>query len=434
MKIFFLTPFQFFHSDRSIPLDITLASFLIILLPIVLITGPALPDIFLSLVAFYFLVKSIIYKLWHYYKNPLVIGFLVFSLYGIIRSLFYEMPWLSLSNEGSLFYFRYIFFALGVWYLLDHNPHLPKFLTIVSTICIIVVFLDGFYQYFFEINIFGNPKFDEFRLTSFFGDEPIVGRYISYLSIFTFALIYQNFQKTKKTILLSIVLLGISDIIVFLSGERAPLFYLILFSLLIVIFIPKYKIYRAMGFLASLIIIFGIIEINPSAKQRMIDFTIDQVSQTQLPFLPYSAHHEEHYISSLKMFQDKPLFGVGTNTFELECDKREYKYKNQSCSSHPHHYYFQVLAELGLFGFLALGAFFFYLCFIGLRQFYFMIKNDQSKLIPFENFLYPMILFVYWFPLIPNMSFYNNWLNVFVMLPLGFFMRYLYQTQKRQNT
>jgi len=434
MKNFFLTPFQFFQSDQPIPLDITLFSFLITLLPIVLISGPALPDIFLSIVAFYFLVKSIIYKLWHYYKNPIVLGFLVFSFYGIIRSLFYEMPWLSLSNEGSLFYFRYIFFALAVWHLLDHNPHLPKFLMIVSIICIVVVCFDGFYQYFIGTNIFGNPKFDYFRLTGFFGDEPIIGRYLAYLSIFTFALIYQNSQKTKMMMTLSIVFLVMIEIIVFLSGERAPLFYLSLFSILIVIFIPKYKIYRIIGLLASIIIISGILQINPSAKQRMIDYTIDQVSQTRLPFLPYSAHHEEHYISAFKMFHDKPFFGIGTNTFKFECNKTKYKYKKLSCSTHPHHYYIQVLAELGLFGFLALGAFFLYLCFIGLRQFYYMIKNDQQHNIPFENFLFSIILFVYWWPIIPNMSFYNNWLNVFMFLPLGFFMRYLHQTQKYVNT
>ena len=434
MKNFFLTPFQFFQSDQAIPLDITLFSFLITLLPIVLISGPALPDIFLSIVAFYFLVKSIIYKLWHYYKNPIVLGFLVFSFYGIIRSLFYEMPWLSLSNEGSLFYFRYIFFALAVWHLLDHNPHLPKFLMIVSIICIVVVCFDGFYQYFIGTNIFGNPKFDYFRLTGFFGDEPIIGRYLAYLSIFTFALIYQNSKKTKMMMTLSIVFLVMIEIIVFLSGERAPLFYLSLFSILILIFIPKYKIYRAIGLLASIIIIFGILQINPSAKQRMIDYTIDQVSQTRLPFLPYSAHHEEHYVSALKMFQNKSLFGIGTNNFRFECSKKEYIYKDRSCSSHPHHYYFQVLAELGLFGFLALVAFFFYLCVILLRQFYFVVKNDKKKLIPFGFFLYPVILFVYWWPLIPHMSFYNNWLNVFMMLPLGFFMRYLYSNNPHGNT
>ena len=55
-----------------------------------------------------------------------------------------------------------------------------------------------------------------------------------------------------------------------------------------------------------------------------------------------------------------------------------------------------------------------------------MLLSNKKKKIPFEYLLYPMILFVYWWPLVPHMSLYNNWNNVFMMLPLGYFMRYLY--------
>ncbi len=157
----------------------------------------------------------------------------------------------------------------------------------------------------------------------------------------------------------------------------------------------------------------------------MVDITIEQVSQTELPFLPYSPHHEEHYISALKMFVDKPLFGVGTNTFRFKCENPEYIYK-RSCSTHPHNFYIQILAELGFVGFIFISTFFLYLTFIGIKQFFFLIKSNKTKQIPFEFLLYPMILFIYWWPLIPNMSFYNNWNNVLIMLPLGFFMKYFY--------
>ena len=172
-------------------------------MPAVLITGPALPDIFLSLIAVYFLLKSVFQKQWHYYQNKLVFGFLFFSIYLILSSFFSDMPIKSLTNEGSMFYFRYIFFAMGVWYLLDSNPYLPKCLFFVSILCLILVNIDGLYQYFEEINLFGNEKHTHDRLTGFFNTEPILGRYISYLSLFTFALMYQSFQKTKKMMVLS---------------------------------------------------------------------------------------------------------------------------------------------------------------------------------------------------------------------------------------
>lgn len=428
MQNLVIKPFKLLVTDRSISFDIVFFSILLILIPFVLITGPALPDIFLSLIALYFLVKSVLQKKWHYYQNPIVIGFLFFSAYGIIRSLFSEMPLQSLTNEGSMFYFRYIFFAMGVWYLLDKNPYLSKCLLLISLICILVVSLDALYQYFMEINFFGNEKYNFARLTGMFGKEPIIGRYITFLSLFTFALIYQNIKKTKKTILLSVAFLVMCDVIVFLTGERAPFFYVCLFSVLIIIFIPHYRFYRIGGFLLSMTIILGILSINPNAKTRIYD-TIQEVSETKISYLPYNKGYEDHYISALKLFIDRPLFGVGTNMYRFQCDKTQYTL-NSNCNSHPHHFYIQALAELGITGFLFLAIFFLYLCLIGFKQLIFLIFSNKTKLMPFDFFLFPMILFVYWWPLIPHMSLYNNWNNVLIMLPLGFFLRNMYGYKK----
>lgn len=422
----FFLPFKIFYTDRSLTLDITFFSTLLILLPIVLVTGPALPDIFLSLIAIFFLIKSIFLKNWKYYKNPIVVGFLLFSIYGVLRSLLYEIPAESLTREGSIFYFRYIFFAMGVWYLLDNNRHLSKCLLIVSIFTLLIVSTDGMYQYFTGFNFFGNEKWSDNRLTGFFGDEPIIGRYISYLSIFTFVLIYQNFEIKKKTILFSIAFMVITEVLVFLTGERSPLFSLTLFSILVVIFMPHLRFYRIIGFLFSILIIFTITQINPVAKKRMVDETFNQVSQTQLPFLPYSDHHEEHYISALKMFSDNPLFGIGTNTFSFECEKSNYKISDRSCTTHPHQFYIQVLAELGIFGFLFMFSFFVYLSWSLIKQFYFSLTNQSNKLIPFNLFLFHILIFVYWWPIIPHMSLYNNWNNVLIMLPLGYFLKAIY--------
>ena len=289
-----IEPFKLLLTDRVISFDIIFFSLLLIAIPIVLITGPALPDIFLSLIAFYFLLKSVLNKNWKYYKNLLVIGFLFFSLYGILRSLLSDLQLESLTNEGSIFYFRYIFFAMGVWYLLDNNPYLSKCLLITSVTCLIIVCVDGLYQYFVGLNLFGNEKHSPNRLTGFFGKEPILGRYIAYLSIFTFTLIYHNFKKTKRLMIVSVLFLVLCEVIVFLTGERVPFFYMSFFTFLILIFIPKYRIYRIIGILTSIVIIAGIISINPTAKTRMIDKTINQISQTNLPFLPYAESYEKH--------------------------------------------------------------------------------------------------------------------------------------------
>lgn len=412
------------------PKDIKFFSTLIFLLPIALITGPAIPDIFLSLVALYFLIKSIFQKLWNYYRSPIVYGFLLFSFYGIVRSLFSDLSMESITNEGSVFYFRYIFFALGVWYLLDHNPYLSKCLLYVIIVCFLLVTLDSFYQYFVGVNIFGNQKFSTDRLTGMFGDEPIVGRYLAHISILGFTVIYQCYKSSKEIMIYSIVFLVIAEIVIFLSGERAPLLYINLFSIFILIYAPQFRSYLIIGFFVSIFIIFSIMLINPTAKQRIVNLSIAEISETTLPFLPYSELHERHYVTALKMFQERPIFGVGTNTFRFQCEKEQFQYKPGSCTSHPHHYYIQILAELGLIGFLFIMSFVGYFLYVGLKQLYFLIKYQKEKLISFEQFLFFIIIFVNWWPLIPHMSLYNNWNNVLIMLPLGYLLRYLSNNTK----
>lgn len=410
-----------FHlfNDPTVPFGVIFFSLLIILLPIALVTGPAIPDIFISIIALYFLILSLSRNLWHYYHHPIIYGFIIFCLYGVLRSLFSEMPMQSLTNEGSVFYFRYLLFALGVVYLIIHNPYLTKYLTIVLISTILIVAFDAYYQYFTGFNLTGNPSLSgQKRLTGFFGDEPIVGRYMAYLAPLVFALVYQSFQFNKKIILLSILFLIICEVIVFLSGERAPFFYISTFSILLVIFIPKYRIQRLIGLVITFLAIFIILEIKPEAKQRMVDTTFNQVSSTIIPYMPYSPHHEEHYIGALKMAKDKPIFGIGTNLFRYVCDRPEYVYK-RSCTSHPHNYYIQILAEKGVVGLLFLLIFYGYFCYLALKQFYFLILKKTQKLIPFDQFLWIIVILVFWWPLIPTMSFYNNWNNIFLFITLA---------------
>lgn len=415
-------PFIDLFQDALIQKSVVFFSLLIILLPVALITGPAVPDIIITSVAIFFLFQSFQKKLWGYFRHPLVIGILIFCFYGIARSLFSEFPIKSLDNEGSAFYFRYLLFALGFAYLLKKNPHLAKCFLISLILCAMIVSIDAYYQSFTGFNFFGNSSSnDQKRLTGLFGDEAIIGRYICYIVPLTFTLINNIYKTNRILILLSISFLVFSEIIVFLSGERAPFFYISTFSLLIVIFIPKYRLIRLIGLIVTFFSILFIMELKPEAKERMLDNTIDQISSTEIPYMPYSPHHEQHYIGALKISKDYPIFGIGTNLFRYFCNKPEYVYK-QSCSSHPHNYYIQILSEKGLVGLLFLLTFYGYFCYLMLRQFYFMILKKHQKIMPFNSFLYVMMLVVFWWPIIPTMSFYNNWNNVFYFIIFGLFL------------
>ena len=63
--------------------------YLAYLLPIALVTGPFLSDLFLSIIALFFIFISIKKKLWSYYKNKFVYIFFFFYFYILFLDIFF---------------------------------------------------------------------------------------------------------------------------------------------------------------------------------------------------------------------------------------------------------------------------------------------------------------------------------------------------------
>ena len=275
-------------------------------------------------------------------------------------------------------------------------------------------------------NFLGYEKMGTWRLTGLFKDEPILGRYISFFSIFGYFLLVSKFIDNSKVHLLSWIILLAGFVITYLSGERVPLFY-ISFFILVAFAISKInqKLILFLSMLFTVIIIIAINLINPSSNQRIIDQTINQISNTTSKFMPYSKHHEEHYIGALKMFSENPKFGIGTNLFRHKCNEPKFIYK-RSCNTHPHNYYIQLLAENGIIGLSFLLFFYFFTVFIFLSRIYNDFFIERRNIYFNKTILLCIILIIIWFPFVPHMSFYNNWYNVMLMLPIGFLLKELY--------
>lgn len=394
-------------------------SLLILILPFMLITGPAIPDMIISILGLSFLLISINKKLWKYYSNPIVIGSLIFCLYSTFISIISEYPILSLKTEGSVFYFRYIFFIMSFCYLIKKNPWLLKCFTFSMIFSMLIVLIDSIFQYIFDFNFFGYPILKEpIRITSFFKDEAIAGRFLFYTSSITICLIHYIFTLSKKTNLFINLIFILVILTVYLSGERAPFFQIFLFFLIFILITqPSFKIKFLLIFFSFISLIF-INFLSPSSTERMIKQTYNQVNSTEIfKFLPISPHHEEHFMGALKMSKNNLLFGVGTNLYRYYCDKKQYSYK-QSCSTHPHNIYLQLLAELGVVGLVFLVLFYLYIAYslvhISFNDF---IKekyvNKKNKITLF--LLLTVVIFI---PILPSMSFYNNWNNIFIYIAL----------------
>lgn len=406
-------------------LFINIPSYLIIFLPLFLITGPFLSDLSTSVVSLSFIAYCVKYKYYEYFISKYFIVFLFFCLWIVFGSFINGAEFSSIKS--TLFYFRFGVFACAFAFLLDKNNKILEGLYYVILLCFVSLILDSFIEYFTGSNILGwsnkNPGIN--RISSFFGDEYVLGSYLSRLLPLVFALSIFFKKQNSKLFFITLVVMVLAEVIVFLSGERSSFFFINLSAIFIIIFIKDFKLLRLSVLIFSLILIIAISFFNNAAKTRIIDQTIKQFNIQALfenkirnnqnnKIYIFSKQHEHHYISALRMFKDNQIFGIGVKNFRLKCSEKEYLVSNLSCSTHPHNTYVQFLSETGIVGF----GFLIYLNILFLIFILKNKKNQNTKKANFEICLLACILITLW-PFIPSGSFFNNWLSIIYYLPIG---------------
>ena len=403
-------------------------SYLLIFLPISMATGPFLPDLFLSLIGCYFIFVTFKYGLFIYYKNLFVYIFCLFYFYLLIRGLLSNYPYESLIQyNGPIFYFRYLFFILGLQYLLKENQYLLKYFTYSLLTVIIFVSTDGYFQWITGYNFFGFQS-PSIRVTGVFNSEEILGHFLAHITPLLIVLLTFLHGIKKKQIFFYLLILMFVEIMIFISNDRAAFLKIFQFTLLLVILSTHFKLFRLLSFAISTVIIIFLINIAPNSAERF-QHTVSDVSSTTIPYMPWAPSHETHFAVAFDMFFKNPIFGQGPQLFKTLCQiTPEYV---AGCTSHPHNYYVQTLGEMGIIGFLFIFIFFIHI-FIRLFKHFISLwftKSNKNLLPDYYLFLVSFVFILFW-PLIPHQSFYNNWLNVMIFTTLGF---YHFFTEKRKN-
>lgn len=415
--------------------SINFASVLIYFLPIALLTGPFLPDLFISMIGLIFLVISIKEKKWIYYKNNFFYFFILFYFYLILSSLISDNPIFSL--ESSLFYFRFILFALGTWFIIDNNKSLIKFFTISIILTFILCIVDGSYQFYysgqFESNLFGYRNISPNRMTLVFNDKQLLGGYVARLLPLLFALYIYVFPTNKKNLILPAAILIACDIITYGTGERTAIALLFIATLLIVILISKFKLLRIFTFLIAILIILLVTIFNPEIRERNISRTLSQLglfsnetlSNDDNRLIIFSKQHESHYLTAWNIFKDNKIFGSGPKTFRIYCNNEKYYVDELGCSVHPHNTYMQIIAETGVIGLIFILSLGFYLCVKLFNHIHNSFFNKKKVFTDYQVCLVVCFILTLW-PLLPTQSFFNNWINIIYYLPVGFYLHSIY--------
>jgi len=393
------------------------------LVPIAIVTGPLLSDLIVTLISLLFLYNVVKEKNWFYFRNIYFYMFLIFYLIISIRSFFAVDPLFSMKS--AILYIRFGIFSLATWYLLDQDVNLKKKFTFFLIITTIFVVIDGYVQFFFGKNLLGYPEsgYGIGRMSGLFGDELILGNYLSKLFFLLSALIYSLKNSFFKKV--GYVLLPLTFMLILISGDRTPLFLTII-TIVFAIFMMEVSEFRkkiiysslSLFILASVFLFF-----SEENRIRIINDTKTSFFSDGKVYI-FSESHEKHYEVGLKMFKEHIFFGHGAKSFRKVCNYDKYNIdvggRNVSvCTTHPHNTYIQILVETGLFGFAFFILPMVFICNLFWKR---GILRRKNILTTYQIFLISSIFMTYW-PLAPSGNFFNNHVSCLAFLPVGFVLQ-----------
>ena len=419
-------------------------SYIFLLIPLFLITGPAIPDIAISAgilfgVCYFVYIKQ--------YKDLLKTNFfkitIIFWLSLIIISFFSYNK--VNSFQDSLIFLRFLLIPLFCYFLFFKNKEIFQRVLLIIFILVVFVALDTIYQFLnytsengFGEDLLGFKSNWYGRLTGPFGDELIPGSYLSKFGLLGFAWIIST-KKLENKIIFQAIYLSSILLVCYASGERMAFATFSLSLMILLIFLKGFRKSIFFSIIIGIFFIilsnylhpfyndFNIIESTQYHKGQKIeklfpcDDNTDEICSKIINIQPSfikviknfsTSAYGEIYMLSFKMFLDNPITGIGINNFKYLCNNND-SYKqmmvNYDCASHPHNIYIQWLAEGGLIVFI---LFIIYLIFI-VR---FIVINEGNK--KFKIISLVVILTMFW-PIMSTGSLIKNWYGITTFIILG---------------
>ncbi len=375
---------------------------LIALLPFSFIAGNMIININIILFVISILLTHNLepFKLKFYLIDKLFVSFFFLILItGFINDYNFYLEKLSWKGYFSTVVKSILFLKYLLWYFVlrfSIEKEIINFKTffISSSLAVLFVCFDLFYQYINGVDIFGFEKVASGRkFGGPFGDELIAGSFIQRFSIFTFFLFPIFFmEKTKKYLkYLFPIFFLIFFVGIIISGNRMPLI-LFLFSIILIVIFQK----QTRKYLISFIVLFSVIfyfifNYNNAVKTNFMSFYEEVSKMKNILVTKQVGKYAPNYYKEFASFYDTWLMnkyiGGGIKNFRYYCHVRPNISKNYEfkCNMHPHNYYLEILTETGLLGFLIVSTIFILTLYISFYKKYFSNShlNNNHIIIPF---------------------------------------------------
>ncbi len=419
-------------------------SFLFLLIPLFLITGPAIPDVIITMGSLFGVFYLIYLK---EFKKLVIENFFKITIFFWLSLIFISFFSYNKSNsfQDSLIFIRFLLVPIFCYFLFFKDKKIFERSLLIIFILVVFVCLDTLYQFLnytskdgFGKDLLGFKSNWYGRLTGPFGDELIPGSYVSKLGLLGFAFLI-SIKKFKNKLILQSIYLSFILLVCYVSGERMAFATFGLSLSILFVFLNEFRKTIFLSIIIGISLIFISIYFHPFYNDfKIVESTefhqgqkiekffrceddIEQICSKFINVQPSffeviknfrTSAYGEIYTLSYNMFLDNPITGIGINNFKYLCNYNELYKKmmvNYDCASHPHNIYIQWLAEGGI---ILLISFIIYLFFLV----NFIIKNTGEK--KYKIISLVVILSMFW-PIMSTGSLIKNWYGVTTFFILG---------------
>ena len=381
--------------------------------PLIYLIERSPADIWLTSLGLMFLYRSYKINDWKWSKQPWFIFALLLWITGLISAI--QGPMTGFSIGQGLVWIRFPLYAVAIQMWLGQKREIRVLMLTIMTISLLIISFILFAEVLLE------PKN---RLMWPYGDV-IPGSFIAKACLPVFCtLILFVFHKNIKVVICLLTILVLGLLALKYTGERSNLILVVCTLITSIIF---YKFSIKKFFVVSLFtIIIGYFVINNFSsltKRCMVENVancLDNKTQhvnifDQIPILNFDNTYWGAWRGGIQQGLEKPILGIGPSGTRHTCGylKNHWLPGENFCGNHPHNFYIQLFAEVGLIGLIFGSAMIFHIiksCYV-IRKFY--PENYMISTV----FVVPLGIF---FPFQHYGSFYGQWGNLFIWFAIGY--------------
>lgn len=404
-------------------LIIKILSIFILMFPIILLIGSAAINLVIVIMNIFFLIHIIVEKKYKIFKNDVFYALIALWFFLILNTLLNED--FSKNYSRSFGFIRFILLIFLFNYFLSYKNYKFKKLVIgFWSIIFGIITIDLIIEYIFGFNTLGYKTPYDGRLVGFMGDQLKIGHWYLCFSL----IILANYFNQNK---LFYFLLLLSIFVSFIIGERAN-FIRLFIAICFLGIITHHLTFRTFVLMifSTLTLFYLAISFDQSPGSALKYRYFNQI----YPIFKNSSSLKEinntkqniytpMYVNAYDLFTKNKLLGVGVGSYLIKSHEnfrinKKINGYNTMPNTHPHQFHFEILATLGLPGYL----------FICLFLLYFLSKSlcfyiKERNIMNLTSFLF---ILVFCIPLIPTGSFFTTygasmfWLN-FSLMNLGNF-------------